>query len=64
MKGEMILISELLTSFALMDSSFWFDTINLVWSIVYIDGVTGYHFQTEIVFLSVKIVFILSNNIY
>ena len=27
-----------LTLYALMDSSFWFDTINLGWSIVYIEG--------------------------
>ena len=27
-----------LTLSALMDSSFWFDTINLGWSIVYIKG--------------------------
>ena len=27
-----------LTLYALMDSSFWFDTINLGWSIVYIKG--------------------------
>ena len=27
-----------LTLYALMDSSFWFDAINLGWSIVYIEG--------------------------
>ena len=29
-------VSTVLTSYALMDSSIWFDTINLGWSIVYI----------------------------
>ena len=41
-----------------MDSSFWFDTINLKWSNVYI---SRYHiFQVKIVFLSLMIVFVLA----
>ena len=45
-----------------MDSSFWFDTINLGWSIVYVEGqqVTS---QIKIVFLSLKILFVLANSI-
>ena len=59
----MFLIAELLTTFALMDFSFWFDTINLGCSIVYVDGVTGYPFKSEIVLVSVNIVCVLSNDV-
>ena len=50
-----------LTLYALMDSSFWFDTIILGQAIVYMDG-TGYNLQIKIVFLSLKIVFVLANS--
>ena len=44
--------------YALMDSSFWYDTINLGGSIVYVQGVTtGYIFQIKL-FLSLKIIFV------
>ena len=44
-----------------MDSSFWFDTINLGWSIVYIERPHyEYSFQIKILFLSLKIVFVNS----
>ena len=46
-----------------MDSSFWFEMINLGWSIVYIlMGVTGYNFQNQL-FLSLTIVFVLANSV-
>ena len=41
-----------------MDSSFWFNTINLGRSIVY-----GYNFQIKIEFLSLKVVFVLANSV-
>ena len=36
-----------ITLYALMDSSFWFDTINFGLSIVYVkpEGITGYNFK-------------------
>ena len=45
-----------------MGSSFWFDIINLGWSIVYIDG-TQVKMLQKIVFLSLKIVFVLANSV-
>ena len=33
-----------------MDSSFCLGTINLGWSVVYIEGVTGYTFQLKLYF--------------
>ena len=44
-----------------MDSSFWFDTINLGWSIVYIEGHRLW-FPKNIAFLSLKTVFVLVNS--
>ena len=44
-----------------MDSSYWFDTINFEWSIVYIEG-PQVIFQKNI-FLSLKIIFHLENSV-
>ena len=46
-----------------MDSSFWFDAINLGWSIVYIEGAQVIIKKKYIVFLSLKIVFVLANSV-
>ena len=46
----------------IMDSSFWFDTINLVCSIVYIEG-SQITISCKIVFFSLKIVFALTNSV-
>ena len=44
-----------------MDSSFWFDTINLgIKSIVHL-GVSGYNFQKNVAFLCLKIFFTFTN---
>ena len=45
-----------------MDFSFWFDIINLEWSIKYIKGPRLY-FTSKIVFLSLKTVFVLANSV-
>ena len=45
-----------------MEFSFWFDTINLGWSIVYVNGM-GYDFKIKVVNHSLKFVFILSNTV-
>ena len=37
-KGESALVICILTFYALMDSSLWFDAINLEWSIAFIEG--------------------------
>ena len=37
-----------------------FDTVQSGWSIVYIEGVTGYNFKK--IFLSLRIVFVLANS--
>ena len=47
-----------------MDSSFWFDTINLGWSIVYIEwSHVIISKNIKIGFLSLKIVFVLANSV-
>ena len=46
-----------------MDSSLWFDAINLGWSIVHTKGVTGYNFHTKNVFVPLKIVFVIANSV-
>ena len=52
----------LLFLYALIDSSFWFDTLNyLGWSISYIKGC--YNFQIKIVFLSLKMIMVLANSV-
>ena len=51
-----------LTLYKLMDS-FWLDTINFGWTIVYIEGVIGYKLQINIVLLSMKIDFVLANRV-
>ena len=51
-----------ITLYAQMDSSFWFDAINLGWSIVYIEGSQVILYE-QIVFLPLKIVFVLANNV-
>ena len=53
-----------LTICARMESSFWFDTINLGWSIVFIEGSEDKFYIKNIVFLSLKIVFVLTNSVY
>ena len=46
-----------------MDSSFCFDTIDLVWSIVYISrGDKGYNFQIKFYFF-LLMVFVLENSV-
>ena len=45
-----------------MGSSFWFDTINLIWSTVLYQGVTGYDFQMKDSSCQ-KIVFVLANSV-
>ena len=48
--------------YQLMEFSIKFDTVKSGWSIVYIEGVTGYNFQKNIVLnLSLKIDFVLAN---
>ena len=44
----------------IQDQHVEFDTVQSGWSIVYIEGVTGYNFQK--IFLSLKIVFVLTNS--
>ena len=44
-----------------MDSSFWFETINLGWSIVYIKE-SQVIISKLIVFLTLKIIFVLANS--
>ena len=51
---------DIFTLYALMDSSFRIETINFGRSIVYINRLL---FQNKIVFLSLKIVFILANRV-
>ena len=46
-----------------MDSSFYFDTIHLGWSIVYIEG-SQVIISNQIVFLSLKIVIVFANIVY
>ena len=46
-----------------MVSSFKFDTTNLGWSIVYIEGSWLYNFQAEIVFLSLKVICVVANSV-
>ena len=53
-----------LTLYALMGSSFRFDALNLGWSIVYIEGSQVKILREKIVFLSLKIVFVLANSVY
>ena len=45
-----------------MGSSYWFDNINLVWSIVYILGVSGCDFLKN-VFFCLKFFFTLKNSV-
>ena len=45
-----------------MDSSFWFDTIKLGMVHCSYWGVTGYNFLIKIVFLSMKILFVLAKS--
>ena len=52
-----------LTLYALMDSSFWFDTINFGWSIIYTEGSQVIISQKNIAFISLKIVFVLANSV-
>ena len=52
-----------ITLYALMDSSFWFVTINLGWSIVYISRGHRLNSTNKVVFLSLKIVFVLANSV-
>ena len=47
----------------LMDSSFWFDTINLGYSICTYLGVFGYNFHKNIVFFCLKIFFTFTNSV-
>ena len=48
-----------------MDFSFLFETINLGWSIVYIEGSKVKKIvKHNIVFLSLKIFFVLANSVY
>ena len=49
------------TFFALIGSFSWFGTINLGWSIVYIEGSQVKNFQIKTVFLSLKSVFVLAD---
>ena len=44
-----------------MDSSFWFYTVHLGWSIVYIEGLQVILFK-NIIFISLKIDFVLANS--
>ena len=49
-----------------MDSSFWFDTINLAWLIVNIEGVTEYNFIPNKICTCISFseeIFVLSNNV-
>ena len=46
-----------------MESSFWLDTMNPGWSIVYNEA-SQVIFPNKIVFLSLKIVFVLTNSVY
>ena len=46
-----------------MGYSFWFDTIVLRWSFVYLKGSQVIIFQIRIVFLSLKIFFGLANTV-
>ena len=46
-----------------MDSSFWFDTINYRMVHCIYRGVTGYSFQMETVFHSLKFIFIFANSV-
>ena len=52
----------IITLYLLIDSSFWFDTINLEWFIVYIEGLHVI-FCKQIVILSLKIIFVLANSV-
>ena len=46
-----------------MDSSLWFDAINLGWSIIYIKGSQIIISKNTIVFFSLKIIFVLANSV-
>ena len=43
-----------------MDSFFWFETINLEWSIVYNEG-SQVMFSNKVAFLPLKIIFVSAN---
>ena len=46
-----------------MEASFWFDTVNMGWSIVYIEGSQVIFFPNKIAFFTLKIVFVLANSV-
>ena len=52
-----------LTLNALKDYSFWFDTINLGWSIAYKVGSKVINPKNKNVFLSMKMAFVLANSV-
>ena len=47
-----------------MDSSFWFDRINMGLSIVYIEGLQIIISKENCVFLLLIIIFVLANSVY
>ena len=53
--------SGILTLYALMDSSFWFETINLRRSIVYIKG--SKVIISKQMYISLKIFYVLANDV-
>ena len=58
----MLFLYQPLTLYALMDSSFWFDAINMGWSIVCTEG-SQVIISTVNLSFSLKISFVLANGV-